>query len=270
MNEEHLPRQRFLALDTSTAVLAAAVMSEESLVAESNTRADRNHAVHVVQALKDLMENNQITKEDIAGIAVGIGPGSYTGVRIAVTSAKTLAWAWGVPVAAVSSLAALALGGLGADSNEAVLAEKSEGATEKSGSRCWVVPLMDARRGQAYTALFEGGQVISGLHRMEPDAIRLVDTWVDAIASLLSELDSSDAPDRILFVGDVEPHRQTLEKLHPVHPEVEIELRSYEMEGRYVGKLGAAKLLQGEHEDIHSLLPNYTQLAEAEANLLRK
>lgn len=270
MNEEHQPRQRFLALDTSTAVLAAAVMSEESLVAESNTRADRNHAVHVVQALKDLMENNQITKEDIAGIAVGIGPGSYTGVRIAVTAAKTLAWAWGVPVAAVSSLAALALGGLGAYMDETGLVENSHGSPDKSGSRYWVVPLMDARRGQAYTALFEGEGVSSGLRRMEPDAIRLVDSWVDAIASLLSELNSSDAPDGILFVGDVEPHRQTLEKLQTMQPEVQIHLRSYEMEGRYVGKIGAAKLLQGEQEDIHTLLPNYTQLAEAEANLLRK
>ena len=270
MNEEHKPRQRFLALDTSTAVLAAAVMSEESLVAESNTRADRNHAVHVVQALKDLMENNEVTKEDIAGIAVGIGPGSYTGVRIAVTAAKTLAWAWGVPVAAVSSLAALALGGLGAYVNETASAEKPHGLPDKSGSRYWVVPLMDARRGQAYTALFEGEEVSSGLRRMEPDAIRLVDSWGDGISSLLSKLHPSDAPEGILFVGDVEPHRQTLEKLQKVQPEVEIHLLSYEMEGRYVGKLGAARLLQGEQEDIHTLLPNYTQLAEAEANLLRK
>ncbi|WP_211749148.1 tRNA (adenosine(37)-N6)-threonylcarbamoyltransferase complex dimerization subunit type 1 TsaB [Paenibacillus sp. Marseille-Q4541] len=270
MNEEHKPRQRFLALDTSTAVLAAAVMSEESLVAESNTRADRNHAVHVVQALKDLMENNQITKEDIAGIAVGIGPGSYTGVRIAVTAAKTLAWAWDVPVTAVSSLAALAMGGLSSYVSDKEPAVGQARSVEDNGNRYWVVPLMDARRGQAYTALFEGDGPNSALHRMEPDAIRLVDGWVDAIASLLSELDSSSAPSGILFVGDVEPHRQTLEKLQTMQPEVEVHLLSYEMEGRYVGKLGAARLLQGEQNDVHTLLPNYTQLAEAEANLLRK
>lgn len=269
MNEEHKPRQRFLALDTSTAVLAAAVMSDESLVAESNTRADRNHAVHVVQALKDLMENNHITKEDITGIAVGIGPGSYTGVRIAVTAAKTLAWAWGVPVAAVSSLAALALGGFSSYVSEASEEAKNVPG-EKTDSRYWVVPLMDARRGQAYTALFEGQCASSDIQRLEPDAIRLVDGWVDAIASLISNLDSSAAPDSILFVGDAEQHRNTIEKLQDIHPDVQIHLLSYGMEGRYVGKLGAARLMQGEQEDVHTLLPNYTQLAEAEANLLRK
>ncbi|MEK4661482.1 tRNA (adenosine(37)-N6)-threonylcarbamoyltransferase complex dimerization subunit type 1 TsaB, partial [Priestia sp. FSL H7-0729] len=49
-----------------------------------------------------------------------------------------------------------------------------------------------------------------------------------------------------------------------------LQLVPYELEGRWVGRLGAAALLAGQRDDVHALVPNYTQLSEAEANLLRK
>ena len=86
------PRQRFLALDTSTAVMAASVMEGHALLEERNERAERNHSVHVVPVMEQLLEASSTQPGQLDGIAVGIGPGSYTGIRIAVTAAKTLAW----------------------------------------------------------------------------------------------------------------------------------------------------------------------------------
>ncbi|MCM3786655.1 tRNA (adenosine(37)-N6)-threonylcarbamoyltransferase complex dimerization subunit type 1 TsaB [Neobacillus mesonae] len=266
MNEEGKPRQRFLALDTSTAVLAAALMEDEALVGESNTRAERNHAVHVVNALEDLMKEHHMDREEVAGIAVGIGPGSYTGIRIAVTAAKTLAWAWDVPVASVSSLEALAWGGLGsfAASKDAAL-----GYSQAEQDKYWVVPLMDARRGQAYTALFEGTSGKEPLERLDTDGIRLVDRWTEQLSERYQQIEAAAQPKGIIFIGDVAPHTETIERLRESLTCL-LGLLPYDMEGSYVGKLGARKLLQGQHEEVHTLVPNYTQLAEAEAKLLRK
>jgi len=59
---------------------------------------------HLLPALKDCLDRNGFTKKDFSAIAVGVGPGSYTGIRIGVSVAKTLAFAWGLPLLGVCSL----------------------------------------------------------------------------------------------------------------------------------------------------------------------
>lgn len=81
-----------MALDTSTAVMAAAMMEDHALLQERNERAERNHSVHVVPVMEQLLAASNTQPGQLDGIAVGVGPGSYTGIRIAVTAAKTLAW----------------------------------------------------------------------------------------------------------------------------------------------------------------------------------
>lgn len=110
-NSNNEPRKRFLALDTSTAVLGVAVTGGGELLHEINASGERNHSVHLLPIIEQALQASATTAERIGGISVGIGPGSYTGTRIAVTAAKTLAWAWNVPVTGVSSLHALAWGG---------------------------------------------------------------------------------------------------------------------------------------------------------------
>lgn len=105
------PPQRLLAFDTATSSLAVAVTEGGRVLAERNIHAERNHSAYLVTAIGDCLEAVGLAKQDLDGIAVGIGPGSYTGIRIAVTTAKTLAWSLRLPVYGVSSLAALALGG---------------------------------------------------------------------------------------------------------------------------------------------------------------
>lgn len=100
MQREHTdvnekPRERFLTLDTATTVMAAALMNGKELLGESNVYGERNHSVHVITELEGLLSEAGLTRDDVDGLAVGVGPGSYTGIRIAVTAAKTLAWAWG-------------------------------------------------------------------------------------------------------------------------------------------------------------------------------
>ncbi len=267
-NEE--PRKRFLALDTSTAILGVAITENGRLLHETNASGERNHSVHLLPIIEQALQATGTTSAMIGGVAVGLGPGSYTGTRIAVTAAKTLAWAWKVPVAGISTLQALAWGGLAAalKQQEEAPSAGEPAVQELAGTGPdWIIPLLDARRGQAYTALFTS----DGEHaprRLEPDAIRLMADWVLLLADRLKQAEAEGRkPRAIWFVGE------TLllgsgESTGLLREAGNVHAVPYELEGRWAGYLGEERLQTGS-DDLHSLIPNYTQLSEAEANLRR-
>lgn len=267
VNENKEPRKRLLALDTSTAVLGVAVTEEGRILHEINASGERNHSVHLLPIIQEALQASGTQPGMLRGISVGIGPGSYTGTRIAVTAAKTLAWAWKVPVIGISSLHALAWGGYSAGLAQHA-ADAADGAAHNAGTGPdWIIPLLDARRGQAYTALFaatgEGAPM-----RLESDAIRLVSDWVQLLKERLEQAEAEGKKPGILwFVGETAMHGSP-ESLSPLTGEVTVKAVSYEMEGRWPALLGEERLLE-ESDDIHGLIPNYTQLSEAEANLRR-
>jgi tRNA threonylcarbamoyladenosine biosynthesis protein TsaB len=246
-----------LAIDTSTAALAIAVVRGGKVLAEEHSMAERNHSLLSVSKLRDVLASAEVTAEMLDGIAVGRGPGSYTGMRIGVTIAKTLSWVWGVPVVGVSSLEALALG-----TDES--GEKTAGPDAE-----WMIPLMDARRGQVYTALFGGGRQPAGWQRLAEDGIRLMHHWVDELAALAQSGESR--PARLRLTGDYAMHEAECERLTDLLAPygIGVERTAGEIEGRWVAQLGIESLKRGETDDAHTLVPNYTQLTEAEAKLLQ-
>ncbi|MGZ6507174.1 MAG: tRNA (adenosine(37)-N6)-threonylcarbamoyltransferase complex dimerization subunit type 1 TsaB, partial [Tumebacillaceae bacterium] len=125
----------YLALDTATQSLSIAVGEPGKLLGEATTHVSRNHSVKMMPLLEGLLSNLDIAPEQLTGIVVGRGPGSYTGVRIAVTAAKAFAVALNIPLIGVSSLDGMARHGQLTDA--------------------LIVPMIDARRRQAYTALYE-------------------------------------------------------------------------------------------------------------------
>lgn len=280
--EEQQQPQRLLALDTATSSLAVAVTEGGRVLAERNIHAERNHSAYLVTAIGDCLKAAGLAKQDLDGIAVGIGPGSYTGIRIAVTTAKTLAWSLRLPVYGVSSLAALALGGWASASGQdaAALGEHAarqgapagqsrpaaEGRRATAGGH-WIAPLIDARRGQAYSALFAAPAPGGLPERLEPDAIRLMDGWADELKRQLEQLPAQERPARLWFVGETEKHEAAIAPLIAAFGE-RVQLVPYELEGAWMGLAGVARTGQPA-DDVHALEPNYTQLAEAEAKRLR-
>lgn len=257
-----------LAFDTSTAAFAAAIWDKGSILGDMQSLAERNHSVHVITHVKQLMEQCGVTAKDVGAIAVGSGPGSYTGMRIAVAAAKTLAWVWNKPLVGVSSLEAIAYGGwhhaTGAKLGTAWTAAPHTGED-------WILPIMDARRGQVYTS----GYAMSadgGWSCFAPDGVRLMQDWVDRIAGEAEQRQGQLK--RIWVIGDLALHAGEAERLKALCGEnrsgAEVHLLSYELEGRAVAWLGRHRLEEGKIADTHGLTPNYTQLAEAEANLRAK
>ena len=254
-------QQRILALDTSTTSLAVAVMDKGKVVHEISELGERNHSIRVLSIVDEVLKASGTITSEVKGIAVGIGPGSYTGTRIAVTAAKTLAWAWNIPVVGISSLYSLAYGGY----SHGVNTHEVKAGIDRVD---WIIPLMDARRGQVYTALFSStdGNVPN---RLEADAIRLMDQWVEELVNRLEAISEQGKPYQVWFVGDVDLHKEAAERLR-VYLGDALHIVSYDLEARFVGMLGEQRFNRGEMDDMHSLVPNYTQLTEAETNLLRK
>jgi tRNA threonylcarbamoyladenosine biosynthesis protein TsaB len=132
-----------LGLDTSTPAASACVLRSDGQafeVAPPPARLERPpaHASELMPAVAQVMERAGVGWGDLAAIAVGVGPGTFTGLRIGIATARGLATAAELPLRRVSSLAALAAG-IGAP---------------------LALPLIDARRGEVFAALFEGDREV--------------------------------------------------------------------------------------------------------------
>jgi tRNA threonylcarbamoyladenosine biosynthesis protein TsaB len=130
--------------DTSLAVASACVLRDDGAVFSTpppnatRLRAPAAHSQELLPELQRLVDESGTAWEDVASIAVGVGPGTFTGLRIGVATARGLAQALGVPLKAVSSLDALA--------------EGVARARELAGHP--VLAVIDARRGQVFAALY--------------------------------------------------------------------------------------------------------------------
>ncbi|HEY0752483.1 MAG TPA: tRNA (adenosine(37)-N6)-threonylcarbamoyltransferase complex dimerization subunit type 1 TsaB [Ktedonobacteraceae bacterium] len=93
-----------LALDTSTRHASVALCSEERLYGEHTWQAGNNHSVEMLEHVQHLCTESGVALSALEGLAVAIGPGSFNGVRVAVATAKTLAFALGKPLVGISTL----------------------------------------------------------------------------------------------------------------------------------------------------------------------
>jgi len=158
-----MKRDVHLGIDTAGAHLALALTTYEGeILARHAPRVERQHAALIVPHLEALLEEGQVDGLRIGRVTVGIGPGSYTGLRVGIAAAQGLASAWRCELNGGCSLATLAWGSL------------PEGATG--------VAVMDARRGNVYAATFERRE--GTLHVLEEAAKRpredVQAAWPDA------------------------------------------------------------------------------------------
>ena len=163
------PRDLFLCLDTSTTTARVAILDGDGAVAfASEATADR-HSSHVLSLCAAAMAAVGRAPADLAGIACGGGPGSFTGLRVGLAAAKGLALPTEVPLFVVSSLEALALDILGA----------------RRGAEVTAIPCLDAGKGEVYAAAYvaDGARLV----RETLPSVRLTPTqllpWIAALPS---------------------------------------------------------------------------------------
>jgi tRNA threonylcarbamoyladenosine biosynthesis protein TsaB len=135
---------RMLAFDTSADVTAVAVVEADRVLVEDSEPTPERHAETLLPRIEQCLERAGIALSEIDVFAVGVGPGSFTGVRVGVATAKGLALATGKPLRGVVSLAALAGSALECD----------RAAESHELHEILVAPILDAYKGEVFAALY--------------------------------------------------------------------------------------------------------------------
>jgi tRNA threonylcarbamoyladenosine biosynthesis protein TsaB len=229
---------RVLAIETATARGSVAVVGPEGVLAQTSART-AGHLEWLVGAIAETLAQAGLAQTDVDGVAVSIGPGSFMGLRVGVTTASTWAAAANRPVVGVSTLEALAAGSCRAVATGGL-----------------VLAALDARRGEIASALFR----CSGRGH-ERVCERLSDDLLAAPANLPDHLPPLTTP--VVVVGDaLERHATAIATaLAPWASAAAPEL--WWPRAAEVGTLGRDRLLRGEHVDPFHLVPRYTREPDA-------
>lgn len=228
-----------LGIDTCCMSATAALVNDDTMVAETVINHHRTHSQMMLPQIEEMLRLAEIAPRDIDAFAAAVGPGSFTGVRIGIATAKALAQASEKPCIAVSTLEALAFGSALFDGI--------------------VSPILDARRGQVYNALFEGGK--DGLKRLCEDRALALD-------ELLNEFAVRDG--NVIFMGDGVPVCK--EKITDVLGERAVfapKITALNLGGS-VAEIGLKRFYEGKSIHYSKLIPEYVRLSQAEQDKLRQ
>jgi tRNA threonylcarbamoyladenosine biosynthesis protein TsaB len=228
---------KILAIETSTMLGGVAIVDEKSgLVAETKLNVKTTHSERLMTAVHQALTQSELVLDDIDAFAAASGPGSFTGLRIGLSTVKGLSYATGKPMVLVPTLEAFA----------------------------WNFPysiypvclMLDARRSEVYAAVFQWGP--AGFERvMEDVSIRPAD--------LLSGLKGT-----VLFAGEgVKIYR---DEITVVMKERAVIAPDYKMvpSPSNVASLGLVKALRGEYIEASKAVPFYIRKSEAEVKWLKK
>jgi len=160
-----------LAFESSAKAASVALCRDNKLISQYSQMSGLTHSRTLLPMAEDLLKNAEMSMKDVDAFAVAHGPGSFTGIRIGVSTVKGLAWATDKPCVGVSTLEAMAWHGVSAGG--------------------YICPVMDARRNQVYNALFE---VKDG------KPIRLTEDRPIALSELIEEVKALNGP--VFLVGD--------------------------------------------------------------------
>ena len=220
-----------LGIETATQQVSVAIGGHEGVIALFETSRGRRHAETLVPAIDFLCDRADIGLEDIGVVAVDVGPGLFTGMRVGLATAKALAFALRVPMIGISSLDLLAFPHRRADR--------------------LVVPVVDARKGEVFYAMYR--PVPGGIQQVMDPRAASVD---ELVADLLAH--SHDA----LLVGDgaVRYHDRIVEGFR-----CELADEAHPSAGRLV-QLAHSRALREEWSQPAEIQPLYLRPPDAEIN----
>ncbi len=220
---------RALAIETSGRVGSVAIVEDATVLAEEVFAHGLANAAQLLPIIDRLCRARHWKPDDIEEIYVSIGPGSFTGLRIGITLAKTLSLATGAKIVAVPSVR--------------VLAENAPADAKH------VIIVLDAKRGQIFTARFE----------------RVDGQWVERIPARLDTLNSmlADCPRPVHLVGEGIPYHQNM--IHDAAADVIVTPEaSWRPRASIVARLGSDLARKGKYVDAMALAPTYIRRPEAE------
>ncbi|NWF93170.1 MAG: tRNA (adenosine(37)-N6)-threonylcarbamoyltransferase complex dimerization subunit type 1 TsaB [Syntrophaceae bacterium] len=226
---------KVLGIDTSTSCGSVGLIDDESIISEYLLNISVTHSERLLGAIQLVLREARIAVEDLDGWAISLGPGSFTGLRIGVSTVKGLALATQKPVAGVPTLDVLAY--------------------QVSFTPYLICPILDARKGEVYTAFYryEGS---AGLKRAS-------DYLAIKPEDLIRKIE-----ERTIFVGSgVTTFGDYLMNSLPslaIIPSSPIHLPH----GSAVARIGLQLIRKGEYLDLATFAPLYVRPSEAELKFI--
>ena len=226
-------------IDTCCNAATAALLEGDTLIAQTVINHGKTHSQIMMSAVEDMFKGAQISPKEVDIFAAATGPGSFTGVRIGVATAKAMAQAANKPCVAVSTLEALAYSSKMFDGIAA--------------------PILDARRNQVYNALFDCNK---------GEMTRLCDDRALALDKLLQELLKIDKD--VVFMGDgVFVFRDEIKAVLKERAYFAPKTISMNLAGS-VAAVAQERFENGEMVSYNKLVPSYVRLSQAERDRLER
>ena len=161
-------------IETATDVCSVALTQGAEVLGVKESSDGNSHSKNLLPFIDQVLRESEKTNADLQGVVVSIGPGSYTGLRIGVSTAKGIAYSLNIPVITVSTLESIA-----------------QGAKQQAGDNCDIVPMIDARRMEVFAARYD-----SDMNLLDNVAAVIVDE--NAYSELLQKKE-------VLFCGNGMP-----------------------------------------------------------------
>ena len=243
-----------LALETTGPVGSCAVIQEDGQVTMEVSGAEMNHLKDLMPMAQKLIDNLGLDKKEMTAVAASVGPGSFTGIRIGVSTARAISQALDIPAIGVPTLDAFKL--------------KKDGVTI-------IAPIFNARRGQVYGGVFDeqGEDILKSGPYMLTDVLAAIET---CIKDRLDDAPCGMAPaGRIMFYGDgIDAYGAQLAEFKD---KIATEAGSFvileaEKEERYqtaemTARAALMKYAEGDMVQANDLQPEYMRATEAEQKL---
>ena len=222
---------KVIGIETSGSIGSVAVCNDDTIVGKKTFGKQLNHGKEIVSSLKAIFDEIKWEPNDVDLIAVSIGPGSYTGLRIGITCAKTLAYGLGKPLIDVPTLDALA-----------------ENVRDDVKNLC---PVIDARRNKVYACIYT---------RNDTERNRITDFLIISPEKLLDIL-----PEPVLLFGNgVAPYKDIFAQKKAI---IANDDGLGIADAVTVARLGLKRYEQGKRCEINLLAPLYLRRSEAEERL---
>ena len=234
---------KILGIDSSGMVASVALVEDSITKAEYTVNNKKTHSQTLLTMLDEMMKMLDCAPDDVDAIAVAAGPGSFTGLRIGAATVKGLASAWNKPIVPVPTVAGLAFNMWGSDRV--------------------VCPLMDARRNQVYTGIYEFYE--DGDDCVMETILEQCAVPIEQILEKINEIDRS-----VVFLGDGVPVFKENIKSNCKVPYVFAPAFANRQRAAVIATLGEIYFSKGIKETAAEHAPVYLRLSQAERERMEK
>lgn len=230
---------KILAIDTSSKMCSVAMLDDTNVIYEKHLEDENTHSQKLMSMVRQVLEDSKLSLHDVDLLACSVGPGSFTGTRIGVSTVKAFSFATDIPIVSVSSLEGLAF-----NTQSSYFKDESQ----------YVCPVIDAKNDNVYFGVFKITK--DTFLPVEDFSAKNVDEMLEILTKKYSSLP-------IIFVGDgAVNHKYSI--LQKLKKSIFVIDALNNQSAISVGKCAFYKYFEGNYGDSNSIIPMYLKKSQAE------